>query len=148
MEKKTRVQGEEKTLLQEGKKTGRNSQKRTAKEKGDWGEKAALNFYLKRGFHLIKKNFRGPHGEIDLILEKSNRLYFVEVKSRSYYRRGRPAEACDFRKRRRLIHTAQIFLSKDPERDWEALSFEIIEVNLVSQRLTRIPQAFSLEEGN
>ena len=36
--------------------------------------------YLRRGFALREKRWRGPGGEIDLIFEKAGALSFVEVK--------------------------------------------------------------------
>lgn len=119
----------------------------TVQERGHLGERIALNYYLGRNFKLIKNNFWGPHGEIDLILEKGDALFFVEVKSRMSFSHGRPAEACNYWKRKHLIHTARFFLFTHPGKNWQRYSFEIIEIHLLSRGLRRIPQAFSLEEG-
>lgn len=147
MEKRMEKKGSRESLQKLKEKTRTNPYPRTAKEKGDWGEQIALNHYLKKGFVLVQKNFHGPRGEIDFILEKDRGIYFVEVKSRSSDRWGRPAEACDFRKRRHLIHTARFFLSLFPQNDWDRYSFEIFEVDLGKLTFHRIEQAFSLEEG-
>ena len=56
--------------------------KRSTREIGAYGEKAAAKFLKKKGYKIKKMNFLSTHGEIDIIAENKNCLVFVEVKSR------------------------------------------------------------------
>ena len=48
---------------------------------GETGENIAVRFLMKHGFSIIERNYTKKWGEIDIIAEKENKLYFVEVKS-------------------------------------------------------------------
>ena len=50
---------------------------------GEVGENIAVKFLVKRGFTTLGRNYTKKWGEIDIIAEKSNKLYFIEVKSMS-----------------------------------------------------------------
>src|SRR5450830_278847 len=48
---------------------------------GEIGENIAAKFLVKHGFLILDRNYTKKWGEIDIIAEKANKLYFVEVKS-------------------------------------------------------------------
>src|ERR1035437_10084709 len=48
---------------------------------GELGENIAVKFLVKHGFSILDRNYTKKWGEIDIIAEKANKLYFVEVKS-------------------------------------------------------------------
>jgi len=48
---------------------------------GELGENIAVRFLVKHGFSIIDRNYTKKWGEIDIIAEKANKLYFIEVKS-------------------------------------------------------------------
>ena len=50
-------------------------------KKGEIGENIAVKFLMKHNFSIIERNYTKKWGEIDIIAEKSNKLYFIEVKS-------------------------------------------------------------------
>ena len=54
--------------------------KMTSKEKGNRGEDLAVADYVARGYRVLDRNFRCRYGEIDAVLEKDNRIVFLEVK--------------------------------------------------------------------
>ena len=54
--------------------------KMTSKEKGNRGEDLAVADYVARGYRVLDRNFRCLYGEIDAVLEKDNRIVFLEVK--------------------------------------------------------------------
>jgi putative endonuclease len=51
---------------------------------GELGENIATKFLMKHGFLILDRNYTKKWGEIDIIAEKDNKLYFVEVKSISH----------------------------------------------------------------
>jgi putative endonuclease len=48
---------------------------------GELGENIAAKFLVKHGFFILDRNYTKKWGEIDIIAEKNNKLYFIEVKS-------------------------------------------------------------------
>ena len=60
---------------------------------GKWGEVAALNFLLDKGFQCLERNFRCPDGEIDLVMLENDELVFVEVKTRKSIKHSFPEES-------------------------------------------------------
>lgn len=50
---------------------------------GELGEEIACKFLMKHGFAIIDRNYTKKWGEIDIIAEKENKQYFIEVKSKS-----------------------------------------------------------------
>lgn len=49
---------------------------------GHKAERAAANYLEMRGFKILELNWRRPHTEVDIIAEKEQVVYFVEVKYR------------------------------------------------------------------
>ena len=48
---------------------------------GEIGENIAVRFLVKHNFLILEQNYTKKWGEIDIIAEKANKLYFIEVKS-------------------------------------------------------------------
>lgn len=48
---------------------------------GEIGENIAERFLVKQGFSIKERNYTKKWGEIDIIAQKSEKLYFIEVKS-------------------------------------------------------------------
>lgn len=79
---------------------------------GKRGEKAAASFLKKKGYRILKKNFRTALGEIDLIAEHKGVLVFIEVKSRTGKAFGNPSMAVTPAKQNKIAQTARSFLVK------------------------------------
>lgn len=48
---------------------------------GEIGENIAVKFLMKHNFLIKERNYTKKWGEIDIIAERENTLYFIEVKS-------------------------------------------------------------------
>ncbi len=48
---------------------------------GELGENIAVKFLVKHSFSILDRNYTKKWGEIDIIAEKNNKIYFIEVKS-------------------------------------------------------------------
>lgn len=48
---------------------------------GEIGENIAVKFLMKHGFFILDRNYTKKWGEIDIVAEKANKIYFIEVKS-------------------------------------------------------------------
>lgn len=93
------------------------------------GEDAAARYLKKKGYKITARNYRTPHGELDIIAENKEYIVFVEVKTRnarSDRKYGRPADAVDGTKKGRILYSAKLYLIKNPSRKKQRL--DIIEV--------------------
>ncbi|MFH1226048.1 MAG: YraN family protein [bacterium] len=100
---------------------------------GEFGERLARLFLSRRGYEIILQNYRTRFGEIDIIAQKENRLFFVEVKTRTTDEFGPPQEAVTRHKLNRLRRTVEIYLSAKnrPNQNWQidVISVEIDKAN-------------------
>ena len=48
---------------------------------GKKGEKLVEKYLIAKGYKLLKRNFRTPFGEADLIMQEGDETVFVEVPS-------------------------------------------------------------------
>ncbi len=93
---------------------------------GRWGEAAAADHLRKKGYKIVASGYRTRTGEIDLIAENRRTIAFVEVKTRRDDSFADARDSVDYRKRRRIINTAKLYLASH-ETDKE-VRLDIIEV--------------------
>lgn len=116
---------------------------------GTRGEKLAARYLRRAGFKVLYRNFRGRQGgEIDLVCRDGDVLVFVEVKTRTREDFGRPLEAVNQQKQRRISLGALAWLRLLGNPD-VLFRFDIVEVLLTENRPPRIElvrDAFALAE--
>lgn len=97
---------------------------------GRQGETDAADYALRHGYALIRRNYRTPYGEIDLILRSpEGELVFVEVKARTGTYFGYPERAVDARKRRHIVRSAYHYLEENyPDDDDLIWRIDIIAI--------------------
>lgn len=76
---------------------------------GRKGEKLALQHLKKQGCKLLKKNYRTPFGEADIIVQEGDETVFVEVKTRTGDSFGTPREAVGSVKQSRYYKIAECY---------------------------------------
>lgn len=111
---------------------------------GSRGERIALRFYRKHGYHLLEKNYVSGHYEIDLILEAPDRSTIVisEVKTRSSGSWLSPIESVDRKKQFYLRKAAENYLNMAKIKDM-SVRFDIVGVYPdESWRVEHYPNAF------
>lgn len=87
---------------------------------GLYGENIVSLWLTRNGFSLVERNYGTRYGEIDVIAQKGNVLYFIEVKSIlsentdfvSRETQYNPAENVSREKMKRMKRTIEIFLSE------------------------------------
>ena len=79
---------------------------------GKKGEGMAVTFLKKKGYKIIEQNYKTRIGEIDIIASDGNTLVFVEVKTRESIAYGKPFEAVNFYKRRKIANVALLYLKR------------------------------------
>jgi putative endonuclease len=76
-------------------------------------ESRAAAYLMAKGYRILAKRFRTPHGEIDIIARRRNLVAFVEVKARATL--DGAAFAISQRQKARIIDAAQAWLVAHPE---------------------------------
>ncbi|MEI7689179.1 MAG: YraN family protein [Candidatus Nomurabacteria bacterium] len=96
------------------------------------GEDVACKFLMKHGFSILERNYTKKWGEIDIIAEKDNKRYFIEVKSKS-------VNSLDF-----VTHeTAN--RPEDNMHPWKLKRLRrVVETYLISKRLGSVNWQFDL----
>ena len=109
---------------------------------GRWGEQAAADFLCERGYELIDRNVRTPHGEIDLIVRKESITVFVEVKARTGKSFGPPEVAVTPRKQAHMLACADFYAQQNEIDHWQ---IDVIAVERVDGRteITHFENALS-----
>ena len=93
---------------------------------GNTGEDIASKYLIDNKYKIIERNFVAGKGEIDIIAQKKKTLVFVEVKTRQNDDFGTPADAIDYKKKKKIIETASRYIyEKNPKTDFR---FDVIEV--------------------
>lgn len=82
--------------------------------RGARAEELARAHLERAGLKLLTRNYRCPHGEIDLVMADGAAVVFVEVRFRASRAFGSAAESVDARKRARLIAAARHYLLAHP----------------------------------
>jgi putative endonuclease len=77
---------------------------------GSLGEDAAAAHLVTLGMRILRRNLRGPGGEIDIVALDGSTIVFVEVKLRRSGSFGSALGAVDGRKRARIRAVAADFL--------------------------------------
>jgi putative endonuclease len=80
------------------------------KRLGDFGEQAAAAHLTKQGYEVLARKWRGPGGELDLVMRDGMALVFVEVRTRRGGVPGLAEESVGRAKQARLIALAYAYL--------------------------------------
>ncbi len=94
---------------------------------GGAGEKLAVKFVKKKGFKILKKNYKTPLGEIDIIAQDKDVIVFIEVKTRTSEDFGLPCQAVDKRKQEKYYKIATYYLQREKKMNSEC-RFDVIEI--------------------
>jgi putative endonuclease len=89
-------------------------------------EAKAAALLMAKGYRILARRFRTPHGEIDIVARKGDLLAFVEVKARASL--DDAAYAVTPRQQQRIIDAAQGWLMVHPEHAEFELRFDVILV--------------------
>jgi putative endonuclease len=112
---------------------------------GAFGEDAACAFLKKKGYKIVGRNFSCRFGEIDIIACNRHYVAFVEVKMRKNASFATAAEFVTRDKQRRIITTAQLWLSRNPSRLQPR--FDVIEVYAPQGLSTSTPEIHHIEDA-
>jgi putative endonuclease len=112
--------------------------------KGRRGEDIVAAFFEAEGWNILERNYRCRLGEVDIIAARGGVLAFIEAKNWEKLDSGELERAIGADKRRRIVETAKIFLSRHREyNDW-SVRFDVVLVR-GGVVVERYPSAFTGE---
>ncbi len=117
--------------------------------RGRAGEDAAARYLAGAGWRILARNYTAPRGELDLVAWNGECMAFVEVKARASGSWGRPADAVDRQKRRRVTAAAMHYLRAGGT-PMVRIRFDIVEVLLSGEDVVdvlHLEDAFRMEGG-
>lgn len=113
-------------------------------ETGRMGEDMALEYLLQRGYKLLERNWRCRYKEVDLIMENSDGIHVVEVRTRKEPTAVEPEQTVDRRKQHNLEAAANSYLRS--RKTTAPVHFDIVSIVLDGSgkvlRLNHIQDAF------
>ncbi|MFO0994821.1 MAG: YraN family protein [Hyphomicrobiales bacterium] len=98
-----------------------------AERHGHWAEAMAIAALSLKGYRLLARRFKTPHGEIDLIMRRGRATIFVEVKQRGDLDAAlisvSPAQM------RRISAASRFWVARDPRALQGDCRFDIVGVS-------------------
>jgi putative endonuclease len=112
--------------------------RRAAERRGLDAESRAAAALEARGWTVLARRVRTPHGELDLIAERAGLLAFIEVKARPSL--AEAASAVSARQQARIMAAAEAWLAANRNHGEAGMRFDVILV--APEGLRRVVDAF------
>lgn len=109
---------------------------------GSSGEDKACAFLMANSYSIVERNFRTRTGEIDIIAQKDDVLVFVEVKTLPSGNAETLAHELDLRKQRKIIKTANFFLTKHRKYNSSKIRFDVLVIDMPS-----LPPVYHIQDA-
>ena len=90
------------------------------KKIGDFGETLAADYLQSKGYLLLDRHYTTRYGELDLVMQESGTIVFVEVKTRTTFTYGLPEASITPGKMEKIQNSALLWLQAHPDApdDW------------------------------
>lgn len=98
------------------------------REVGAKYEDIAANYLMRHGYKIIERNYHNKFGELDIIATKDGMLIYTEIKFRSGEEYGKPLEAVDIKKQRRISRAAAWHYAKNGALEDMPCRFDVIGI--------------------
>ena len=111
---------------------------------GKHAENVAVNYLRKQKVNIIERNFLCRLGEIDIIGSHNQEIIFFEVRYRSNDSHGSAAQSITKLKQKKIIKTAQYWLTQNKTKQSHAMRFDAIlfDQKINYQHLTWLKAVF------
>lgn len=110
---------------------------------GDTQESKVALELERRGYRILRRNFRCRIGEIDIIALHKGYLVFIEVKYRKNAAAGYAAEAVTFRKQQNICRVADYYIhthcTKIPSCRFDVAAVDCEEITVYENAFSYIP---------
>jgi putative endonuclease len=112
------------------------------KSLGAEGEDIAVAYLKNKDYHILRRNYKTPYGEADIVAKDKDTVVFVEVKTRTDKSFGLPFESVNFRKQEKLKRIALFYLKNSKSQ--VNLRFDVISIMTEDGRykIDHIKEAF------
>lgn len=112
---------------------------------GRYGEELACRYLAQQDYHLLDRNWRCGHLEIDIVADDFGEVVFVEVKTRRNEDFADAASAVTLAKKQHLLRAARVYLAQ--KHLDQPFRFDVITVvgEQAPFRLTHIRNAYTAE---
>lgn len=124
-----------------------DAQAQSTRHLGAVGENMATVYLQQHGYEILGRNLNCRYGEIDVVAQKGDSLYFVEIKRRLGHSHGSALMAVSPTKIKRIKKSAHHFLFRNPE--WQKLIpyFSVLAIDedpsgVRAPQLEFLPNAF------
>lgn len=104
------------------------AKKPTSREIGSAAESLACDYLQQHGLILLERNYRAPHGELDLVMQDHDHVVFVEVRFRRNHGFGSGADTVGRAKQDKLMRTALYYLQRHPRLAKQPLRFDVVSI--------------------
>jgi putative endonuclease len=98
-----------------------------AEAKGRVAEVVALALLTAKGYALIKRRYKSPSGEVDLIMRRGDVTAFIEVKARASH--DDAVQSVSSTQARRIAAAASHWMAQDEIANNGTCRFDIVAVN-------------------
>ncbi len=107
---------------------------------GKRGERLAEQYLKKQGYTLVKRNYKTPYGEADLVFTQGDEIVFVEVKTRTSASFATAKQAVNHEKQARYRKIA-LHYGKGTEPN---ARFDVVEIYATEDgyQINHLPNAF------
>ncbi len=114
---------------------------------GREAENISRQYLCQQGLQLIEKNYSCLYGEIDLIMRHKQVLVFVEVRYRKSKDFGLAQETVTTLKQKKIIKSAQYFLSQKKMLNQCPCRFDIVAIHgtIPDHKINWIKDAFYVQ---
>ena len=115
---------------------------------GELGERVAARWLERQGWRVVERRFRNGRRDIDLVVERSGLVAFVEVKARRGSGFGGPVEAVNWRKQKELSRSAHVWIDRHGQ-PGACYRFDVLGVLVEGPRVRvrHVPDAFPLQSS-
>ena len=109
---------------------------------GKEAEAKAKAYLLNKGYALLEQNYRAGRAEVDLLMQKKEKLICIEVKARSTDFFGTPQQFISSKKIKLLVEAVNHYLEEN-QMDLE-VRFDVIAITIQGQnwKLKQLKNAF------
>ncbi|MBI5214864.1 MAG: YraN family protein [Ignavibacteriae bacterium] len=97
------------------------------RRQGAQGEALAVEYLQKKGYRILRQNYRYERDEIDIIAQENETLVFIEVKARRSTNYGAPIEAVTESKQKTIRAVAEGYLAENEIEDISC-RFDVISI--------------------
>lgn len=105
---------------------------------GRFGEDAAVRYLRSAGMVVIERNWRCPHGEIDIVARAGRTLVFCEVKTRRGTRHGGLTEVLTPAKVRRLRALVGAWCTEHPAYRASRMRIDLVALAVRGEAVTEL----------